>query len=173
MKHVLNARERNHALIVFVLSFIVTVGLIIGAVFFHTLVPENENALLREKIKDFELQKDEQQPFTEAVEEIRELTDSLQKIGEINPLVKSAIEQHLRDMNNPGHKERDLYKTINTNIFNFLYDYTVMNEQIISLKEKQSRVEYLEEELIKFKDKVDELNRDLDFHRKGGNLSGR
>ncbi|WP_162418459.1 type VI secretion system TssO [Cyclobacterium roseum] len=173
MKHVLNARERNHALMVFVLSFIVTVALIVSAVFFLTLVPENENTALREEIKSFELQEFEQKEFIDAMEKIQELTDSLQKIGEINPLVKSSIEQHLRDMNQPGHKEGDLYGTTNTNIFNFLYDYTVMNEQIISLKEKQSRVEYLEEELRKFKDKVDELNRDLDFHRKGGNLSAR
>lgn len=173
MKHVLNARERNQALIVFVLSFIVTVALIVGAVFFHTLVPENENALLREKIKSFDLQEIEQKPFTEAVEEIQYLTDSLQKIGEINPLVKSAIEQHLWDMNQPGHKEGELFGTINTNIFRFLYDYVNMNERIITLNHQLSRVQDLEEELRITKNKLDEVSRDLDFHRKSGNLSVR
>jgi hypothetical protein len=173
MKHVINSGERNRALIVFILSFVVTVALVVAAVFFHTLIPENENALLREKIKNIELQEIKQVPFVNAMEEIQNLTDSLQKIGEINPLVKSAIEEQLRIMNQPEHKEGELYERMNTNIFNFLYDYMVMNEQIISLKGRLSGTEYLEEELRKFKDKVDELNRDLDFYRKGGNLSAR
>ncbi|MEX2569332.1 MAG: type VI secretion system TssO, partial [Cyclobacteriaceae bacterium] len=144
MKNVLNARERSQALIVFVLSFIVTVALIVAAVFFYTLIPADENAILREKIEKLEIQVYEQQPFIAAMEEIQYLTDSLQKIGEINPLVKSSIEQHLRVMNQPGHKEGELYGRINTDIFNFLYDYMVMNEQVIGLRDQLSRADYLE-----------------------------
>ncbi|NHE58470.1 type VI secretion system TssO [Cyclobacterium plantarum] len=173
MKNVLNARERNRALIVFVLSFIVTVSLIVAAVFFYTLIPADENALLREKIQDLEIQIHEQQPFIVAMEEIQYLTDSLQEIGDINPLVKSDIEQHLRIMDQHLQKDGEIFGRINTDIFNFLYDYMVMNEQFIGLKDRLSRVEYLEEELRSSKDKIDELNRDLDFLRKSGNLSVR
>lgn len=173
MKHVLNARDRNKALIIYILSFTVTVILIVGAVFFYTLIPEYENALLREKIKELETQVVEQGPFIDAMEEVQHLTDSLREIGEINPLVKNAIEKHLQIMNDPRHKEGKLFGTINTDIFNFLYDYMIMNEQIIFLKDQQSKAEYLEIELRNTKDKLDEVNRDLDFHRKAGNLSAR
>jgi hypothetical protein len=149
------------------------VACIIAAIYFNTLIPNAENGILRSKIEDFEKQIYEQQQFIVAMEEVQFLTDSLKKIGEIHPLVKSSIEQHLRVMNQLMHKEGELYGRINTDIFNFLYDYMVMNEQVIGLKGQFTRAEYLEEELRKFKDKVDELNRDLDFHRKGGNLSVR
>lgn len=173
MKHVLNARERNNALIVYILSFIVTVILIVGAVFFYTLIPEYENAILREKIKELEAQVVEQEPFIDAMEEVQHLTDSLREMGEINILVKNAIEKHLQIMDDPRHKEGKLFGTINKEIFSFLYDYIAMNEQIISQKDQQSRAEDLEIELRVTKNKLDEVNRDLDFLRKAGNLSAR
>lgn len=173
MKNVLNAQERTHSIGIFLFSFVVTVACILAAVYFNSLIPNTENGILRSKIENFEMQIYEQQQFIVAMEEIQHLTDSLKKINEINPLVKSSIEQHLRVINQPQHKEGELYGRINTDIFNFIYDYTIMNEQVIGLKDQFARAKYLEEELSKFKDKVDELNRDLDFHRKGGNLSVR
>lgn len=169
MNHVKNAKERNYAFVIFLLSFIITVGIIIGAVYFNTLIPENENAILRKKIENFETQVYDQQQFIAAMEQVRTLNDSLNKLEMVHPLVERGIAEHLIAMNHPLHKEGILYGRINLDIFNLVYEYTEMNKRLLNLNKDLKDVNTLKKELEKAKGDLIILNRDLDNYRKSSN----
>lgn len=170
MDHIINAKERNYAFALFLTSFIITVAIIIGAVYFNTLIPGNENELLRKKIADFEKQVYEQQQFTLALEGVQILNDSLIKLGTVHPLVERGITDHLSSMNHSLHKEGNLYGRLNTDIFNFVYEYTEMNKKLLMLNKEREEIETLKNDYSRLRGELEQANRSLDAYRNSSNL---
>lgn len=170
MEHIINAKERKYAFILFLLSFTATVAIIIGAVYFNTLIPGNENDILRKKIADFENQVFEQKQFIMAMEGVQTLNDSLIKLGVVHPLVERGITGHLSLMSLPLHKEGDLYGQLNTDIFNFAYEYTEMNKKLLNLNKEREEIEILQNDLSRVKGELEQANRSLDAYRNSSNL---
>src|SRR5690606_4591380 len=113
MDHIINAKERNYAFVIFIVSFTITIAVIVGAVYFNTLIPGNENEVLRKKIAEFETQAYEQQKFIAALEGVQTLNDSLLKLGKVHPLVETKITGHMAKMNQAIHMTGDLYGQLN------------------------------------------------------------
>jgi len=170
MDHIINAKERNYAFILFLGSFIITVAIIIGAVYFNTLIPANENELLRRKIADIENQVYEQQQFIVALEAVQTLNDSLIKPGAFLPVVESDISQHLTTMRRPIHKEGNLYGHLNTDIFNFVVKYTEMNKKLLNFNKEMLEIEMLQNDLSRVRGELEQANRSLDAYRNSSNL---
>ncbi len=170
MENVINAKERNYAFGIFIISFVITVAIIIGAVYFNTLIPGNENALLRKKIENFEKQIYDQRQFIMAMESVQTLNDSLNKLGIVHPLVERGITEHLNSMNHPQHKEGILYGHLNTDIFNFVYEYSEMNKRLLNLNQDLKDVEALKDDLNRVKGELEQANRSLDAYRNSSNL---
>jgi hypothetical protein len=170
MEHIINAKERNYAFILFLLSFTATVAIIIGAVYFNTLIPGNENDILRKKIADLENQEIEQKQFIAAMEGIQTLNDSLIKLGVVHPLVERGITEHLSFMNHPEHKAGNLYGQLNTYIFNFVYEYTEMNKKLLNLNKEREEIETLKNDLSRIRGELEQANRSLDAYRNSSNL---
>lgn len=170
MEHIINAKERSYTFILFLISFTVTIAIIIGAVYFNTLIPGNDNELLRKKIADFEKQVYEQQQFIMAMEDVQTLNDSLIKLGVVHPLVERGITEHLSYMNHPEHKEGNLYGQLNTDIFNFVYEYTEMNKKLLNLSKEREEIESLKNDFSRLKGELEQANRSLDAYRNSSNL---
>ena len=170
MNHIINAKERNYAFVLFIVSFIITVGLIVGAVYFNTLIPGNENDVLRKKIAAFESQVYEQQQFIQALEGAINLNDSLTKLGTVYPLVDREITEHLTIMNHANHKTGNLYGQLNTEIFNFVVAYTDMNKKLLNLNKEMEEIETIKNDLSRVKGELEQANRSLDAYRNSSNL---
>lgn len=170
MKNVLNAQERTYSISLFLVSFVVTVACIIAAVYFNTLIPNTENGILRSKIENFEKQIYEQQVFIAAMKEVKILNDSLSKLNSVHPLVDREITEHLNSMNHSSYKEGLLYGRLNTDIFNFAYEFTEMNKSLLNLSKDLKEVESLKNELNRAKTELEAANRSLDAYRHGANL---
>lgn len=170
MEHIINAKERNYAFVIFIVSFIITVAIIIGAVYFNTLIPGNENDILRKKIADIENQEIEQKQFIAAMKGVKTLNDSLINLGVVDPWVERGIVDHLRTMDHPQHKEGNLYGPLNTDIFNFVYEYTEMNKKLLNLSKEREEIESLKNDLSRLKGELEQANRSLDAYRNSSNL---
>lgn len=170
MEQVINASERKYALGKYLIFFSITVAIIIAAVYFDTLIPQNENELLRNRIGAVETQEYQQKEFIAAMEEVKSLNDSLSKIEIVHPLVERRITEQLSIMNNPRHQENALYGSLNKDIFNFAYEYTEMNKRLIGLKKDLQEIEQLKNELSRTKVSLEEANRSLDAYRNSANL---
>ncbi|MCH6234207.1 type VI secretion system TssO [Cognataquiflexum rubidum] len=168
MKNILNSKERNNAFVIYLLSFVITVAIIVTAVYFNSLIPNAENAHLRERIGDYENQVFIQQKFVEAMVESKALNDSLQILGHVHPLIERNLTENLRNMD--LQEGGELYGVINKDIFNFMYDYTVLNKKLINLHEELQDIESLKDELSRAKQELEEANRSLDAYRNSSNL---
>ncbi|MFD3000316.1 type VI secretion system TssO [Pontibacter toksunensis] len=170
MEQVLNASERKYAFGKYIIFFSITVAIIVAAVYFDTLIPQNENELLRNKIGNIEAQEYKQKEFIAAMEEVKSLNDSLSKIGIVHPLVERGITEQLSIMNRPSHQENALYGSLNKDLFNFTYEYTEMNKRLINLKKDLKEIEQLKAELNRTQVSLEEANRSLDAYRNSANL---
>ena len=170
MENIINAKERKYAFILFLLSFTATITIIIGAVYFNTLIPGNENDMLRKKIADFENQVYEQQQFIKALEVVQTLNDTLVILGTVPPLVERRITDHLAIMSQPNYKVGNLYGQLNNDIFNFAYEYTEMNKQLLNLHKEREEIETLQNDLSRVKGELEQANRSLDAYRNSSNL---
>ncbi len=73
-------------------------------------------------------------------------------------------------MNHPQHKEGILYGHLNTDIFNFVYEYSEMNKRLLNLNQDLKDVEALKDDLNRVKGELEQANRSLDAYRNSSNL---
>ncbi|SMD44136.1 hypothetical protein SAMN00777080_2751 [Aquiflexum balticum DSM 16537] len=168
MKNILNSKERNYAFAVYLISFVITVTIIIGAVYFNSLIPNAENAHLRKRISDFENQIYAQQQFIQAMEVSKTLIDSLQELGYVHPLIERNLNENLSNMDIQG--EGELYGVINRDIFNFMIEYSDLHKKLLVLNKDLQDIENLKNELSRTKLQLEEANRSLDAYRNSSNL---
>ncbi len=74
---VLNKKERTSSFLIFLLFFIITVGIIVGAVYFDFYIPKKELAHLREENYKMQAEFSFQEQFAKKLEEVKKYTDSL------------------------------------------------------------------------------------------------
>lgn len=170
MDQVINADVRKQTFLRFITFFIITVALIVAAVYFDTLVPEKENEVLRMKIGNMENQVYRQKEFMAIMEKVKDLNDSLVTLGSVHPLLDREIAEQLNIMNKPLHLENSLYGTLNKDIFNLVYEYTEMNKRQISLAREMQEVEQLKSDLNATKSLLEDTRRSLDAYRNSANL---
>src|SRR5438093_495212 len=97
MEQILNAKIRNQAFGKFILFFVITVAIVVMAVYFNFIgVPANENQLLREKVRSYEDQTYRQEQFLTAMETSKKLIDSMGRSEQLNPLLDKEIAEQLK-----------------------------------------------------------------------------
>ncbi len=97
MQQVLNSQERNQAFLKFLLFFLVTVALVIIAVFFNFHLPAREMKMLQSEVDVQRTQDVNQQKFVSRMQEAVVLIDSMDKkgvnFGQIDLLVNSKLQE--------------------------------------------------------------------------------
>src|SRR4051794_24844583 len=128
MEYIVNNKLRTEAYLKFLLFFVITVFIVITAVYFDVRIPSKENDLLREKIRTYDNQVFNQQQFINAAQTAKSLIDSMNKIGQYNALLDREIAKQLEIMRAPENQNNSMYTTMNKNVFNVLYDYNELNK---------------------------------------------
>lgn len=168
MKNILNSKERSYAFAAYLLSFVITVTIIVGAVYFNSLVPIAENRHLRNRINDFETQIFNQQRFVQAMRTSKTLNDSLKALGYVHPFIDRKISDALVEMTEQS--EGELYGILNKDIVSFMHGHTVLNKRLLDLNKDLQEIESLKNELSRTKLQLEEANRSLDVYRNSANL---
>lgn len=170
MEYIINAKLRSEAYLKFLLFFVITVFIIVSAVYFDVRIPSKDNDMLREKIKTYENQVYNQQQFIAAAQTAKNLIDSMNRLGQYNALLEREIARQLEIIRNPGNQDNSIYSTMNKDVFNVLYDYNELNKKFIGSKDATQQVERLRSELSQCDTKRAEAERDLDLYRKSSSL---
>jgi len=120
MEHVINAKLRNQAFWKFIILFLVTIVIVITAVYFDYDVPDKENAMLREKIKNYENQVYSEQQFIIMADSVKTLIDTLSRskgnYDYINSLIGEQLGKMTSIINAPG--STSIYMDINKKVLN-------------------------------------------------------
>jgi len=157
MEHVINAKLRNQAFWKFMIFFVVTVLIVITAVFFDYDVPNKENALLRGKIDDYETQSYNQQQFIASMEAAKKLIDSMVKSGEYDEFTVRKIAKHFDNLHDSKYMDSTIYATMNNEMFIMLDDYSRLSKNYIASKDAKEKADSLAKQVEEWKGKYGEV----------------
>lgn len=157
---VLNRKERTSALILFLIMFVIAVGVLMTAIFFSNKLPYKEIGKLRKENRENRFEINYQKDFTDQLGILNKMVDSL--AGDIyNGILRRNITNELADIGD--RIEKDSLK--NKGVYLRMLDiYTIHMRAIDRLKEQQEckdEIEELKEKIDDYKEKIDDLESDL------------
>src|SRR5215210_8857279 len=124
MEHVINAKLRNQAFWKFLFFFLLTIVIIVSAVYFDFRIPSEENAMLRAQVGNYQTQEKAQQQFIATMESAKSLIDSLDKSEGNTVYINTLIGGKLKEMTDFGYnKDNSIYGSMNKTILNVFLDY--------------------------------------------------
>lgn len=154
MQQVLNAPERSSAFFKFLLYFIITVCLVLAAVYFDFRVPSEQNKKLLQANAEQNAINDREEKFVAKMESISRLLDTLDKPGVSVDFFSSRIGEGINDLFKDQESENPFYDKLNR---------TVVNKFLELLKEKKAS-------LKKEKELTDVMRAKADLQEQYNNL---
>ena len=150
-----NSKERRSAFFKFLALFVITTLAILFAVYFNFKVPNKENALLKERVKSVEREMEFQNNFSEQMETIKGMIDSLDVPGLNIPYQNSQISAKLVDLQKTIPTKDSTYRyDMYSNIVAVYADLQQSEGELINLKDAENMIK-------EFKDAYEKCSRDL------------
>lgn len=166
MLQVLNGRERNEAFLQFLLFFLLTTALIVGAIYFNFAVPETEKKQLRGEVFDYRADNFNQQKFVIQMEGSRRLLesyDSLSKIGKSTVRAEEQLRQSLVDLKKLSKgDDSSAYSKLNNTV---IYAFAELKETKSRLNDISSQIKELNQvkaDLVTCNAQLDNFRRQYD-----------
>jgi DNA repair exonuclease SbcCD ATPase subunit len=152
MQTILNQKDRTDAFFKFLFFFLVTVALVVAAVYINFKLPVQENRMLKSRNLAFEIQERNQELFVTTMNESIVLIDSLRNKNPPNyEQVEADLEQKLKELNAIQQTDQSVIGVLNKAIVRNLYH---INKQQKDLREAQAA-------LSKNAGDISELRQDL------------
>jgi hypothetical protein len=166
MQQVLNAKDRNQAFFQFLVLFLISVSLVVGAVYFNYKMPAKVNNILQDQINMQQSREQYQQKFIGRMLEAKLYLDSLSKDGVNVSLLDMQLTEHITDLLNLQQKDSSLYDQMDKVIIETFLELQQAKKALISSKGNLDKINSLEEELAKCKADLRTAQGQLDNFRK-------
>ena len=162
---ILNKKERTSAFLLFLLMFVITTGTLIAAIFFNYKLPLKENEVLKaenEKIlNEFNFQKG----FSEKIEHISKLVDSLDKAPESFQFIEQGITFELVKIKDKIPTESEQSLRLYDNYIMTVTDLVNTKKQLLQVNDSKKDIEMLNSQLKAYEDDNKDLTRQLELER--------
>lgn len=167
MQQALNAKERNRAFLKFSLFFVLTIVLVVTAIYFDFRMPQRENDYLQKEI-DLQRQVEfNQGSFVNTMQMVVSLIDSLDKPGTNVAQIDAQLQQRLTELTGLQQKDNSTYGKLDDVIQRRLWDLYTAKKELIRLSDSQSTISSLKSQLSECKTNLDEKEAALDGYRRG------
>ena len=166
MQQILNSQERTQAFIKFLVFFLITVALVILAVFFNYHLPSRENKMLQDEVDIQRQQETNQQRFVNKMQEAIILLDSLDVSNTNLEQINLQLNGKIGELAVLQQKDNTLYGKIDKVIVDRLQELQQKQRQLESLSDKAGKLVSLQTELDKCKSDLAVANAALDGYRK-------
>lgn len=158
----LNAAERSQAFRNFLIFFIITVGVIIAAVFFSIQVPFKENDQLRAAASTAEKQRVSTELFADKMETTIKLLDSVNLAGVQSELIDGDIDENLKSMKAMVRSDSSFQeKTLFNYIVDNFYDLKNAKKQLRDASGKDATFGELTRQNEELQNRIQRANNDL------------
>lgn len=159
MSQILNKDERQKAFLKFLLFFLVTIGLVAGAIYFDFRVPVEQNKMLLKANSAQNLADDSQHEFVARMETVARLLDTTN----IEGLTSTQINEGINELRKREKNSNPLYERMNT----------VLIREFMALQAEKSITRKLSEENERLSKKLTDCKEDLENERSknSGNAS--
>ncbi|WP_299888143.1 type VI secretion system transmembrane protein TssO [uncultured Lacinutrix sp.] len=162
-----NSKERRSAFFKFLALFVITMLAILFAVYFNFKVPNKENDLLKAQVKAVEKEMEFQKNFSEQMETIKGMIDSLDVPGQNLPHENSKISNKLVELQKSiPTKDSTFRYDMYTNIVNTFSNLQQSEIELIDLNDAKNTIEEYKMALEKSNNELDQVKRDLFIARK-------
>lgn len=149
---VLNKKERTYSFLLFLLMFIITVGILFTAFFFSYKLPWKENAVLRAENQKIRYEFLYQKKFIRELEQVDKLIDSLDNTHEGYFFLEQSINADLIDIKSDIPKDS-------------LDDRSMYNNLILTYKKLMDAKRDLKQ-VENAKNEIDDLNDQIGLYEK-------
>jgi len=166
MQQVLNSKERNEAFLKFLVFFVVTLILVVVAVYFNFRLPVRENKMLQDEIETQRQQDMNQTKFVARMQEAIVLLDSLGKGGPNVDQINLQLNGKLAEIAGLQPKDNNLYGKMDKAIVEKFSELQSAKRTLSALQEKADKISAMEAELNTTKSQLIQANADLDAYRR-------
>jgi len=166
MQQVLNSKERNEAFLKFLIFFLVTLILVVLAIYFNFRLPVRENKMLQDEIETQRQQDMLQTRFVAKMQEAVILLDSLGKGGPNADQVNLQLSGKLAEMAGLQQKDNNIYGKMDKAIVEKFSDLQLWKKNLLNLQEKADKISTLETDLNSTKSQLIQAQSDLDAYRR-------
>lgn len=163
-----NRKARRNSFLKFFLLFIVTVLIIVVALFFDfKIMPFKENKVLREQAAQIEKEIQFQEGFSEDIKMLKGMVDSLDIPGQNRAFMNSMLSAQIVKLQEkiPVKDSTYRYDMYNNIIWSFA-EIQKLKEQVASYADVEERISQYKEELEKCRDELSEEKRTVDALRR-------
>jgi hypothetical protein len=161
MQQILNSKDRTQAFLKFLLLFVVTVVLVVVAVYFDYRLPVRENKVLLDEVTLQRQQDVDQAKFAAQMQEVTALLDSMDKPGANMGQLEQQLNGKLNDLNVLRLKENTAYGEIDNAVVDRLIELQERKKQEAVLKEKANRTDAAEAQVNNLTVQIETLNQTL------------
>ena len=159
MAQVINANERIQAFTQYIVLFVITLSLAVGAIYFNYHAPVKVNKVLKNEIEMHRNQDWKQRTFVAQIEEITKLMDSLNNSESNTGYINNIIDQKITYLSTANVNDSSINGKLSNLMEKTFLDY---KRTLKALKDKSSENIELNKEMKKCKDRSDEMLRDFD-----------
>lgn len=162
----LNSKQRRTTFARFLVLLVVTVALVVVAVFFGFRVPTTENAMYRERHQQMLNQDQEEQNFARKMEEVKSLLDSMDMAGVNADYMERLVSSELADAQSALPTEDSTYRRrMYTNIIQTYLELKDAKASLLRLSDMEGELTEYDELINQYKEDLQQAQRDLDICR--------
>ncbi len=161
MQQVLNTQDRNQAFLKFLLLFLVTVVLVVLAVYFDYRLPVRENKVLLDEVNVQRQEDIDQGKFASKMQECMVLLDSMDKAGVNSTQIELQLNGKLTDLNVLQLKENTAYGIIDKAVVERLSELQQRKKTEALLRDKANRTDNAEAQVTALQAQNASLNETL------------
>jgi Type VI secretion system, TssO len=165
MQTPINTAERNSAFWKFLFFFVLSVAMIVTAIFFNTRLPFEENKILKEKAESARNLAMSQDKFNSSIKEVLVLLDSMAKPQTNLNIIKGEIDNKLSKLNNIYIGDMSAQAGLDKTIISLLSSYSIKNSNSKVSEDEALKRSEAESSNVILKKKNDDLERDLESCR--------
>lgn len=160
---ILNKKERFNAFMLFLLMFFITTGVLITAVFFNFKLPLKENEVLKTENDKMNAQFTFNKDFTDRMEAIGKLVDSLDKSPESFQFIEQSINYELVDLKQKIPNDTVVSPRLYDNMILTVKSYVNAKKKLFLSKDSSKEVDDLKDEIKDLEDENKDLARKLEY----------
>jgi len=162
---ILNKKERTSAFLLFLLMFIITTAVLILALFYNYKLPLKENEVLKSEndkiLNEFNFQK----KFSDKIEHISVLVDSLDKSPESFQFTEQTINFELVHLKEAIPAESDKTLRLYDNVILTITDLVNAKRLLLQVNDSKKQIDELNNQIKSYEEENKDLMRELALTR--------
>lgn len=158
---ILNKKERTSAFLLFLLMFFVTTGVLFFAIFFNYRLPLKENEVLKNENDKILAEFNFQKKFSEKIEHIGVLIDSLDKSPESFQFIEQNISFELVELKEKIPADSDQSLKLYDNVIITITDLVNSKKLLLQVNDSKKEIDLLNTQIKAYEEENKDLIREL------------